>query len=51
MASLAAYALLDGRQTFGGMCLTGLFTALLALALAWPLWKLRGRLLLGERRM
>ena len=48
---LGYYALAWGRQSFVGMSLTGLLTALLALAFAWPLWKLRGRLTMSDRRM
>ena len=40
-----------GAQTAGGASLSGFMTALLTIALAWPLWKLRGRLVLSERRM
>ena len=51
VASFAAYLLTLGRQTFVGMSLTGVMTAAITLALAWPLWKLRGRLAMNDRRM
>ncbi len=54
VASFAAWLVLSiagGTQTLGGASLTGFMTAITTLALAWPLWKLRGRLVLSERRM
>jgi rod shape-determining protein MreD len=39
-----------GGQGLPGGVLTALLTAALAAALAWPLWKLRAKVLVSERR-